>query len=120
MIEVGFSEPPPRLTSDARFWLSESNGDVQMVITIKVEQSLPKLVFESRELINDRLERQQVVTIRKGDNNHIYIENQPFIIGFDKLFLRPASTARETDIHLDKDMLKEIGRLGVAGVLKMA
>ena len=73
VVETGFSESPSKLMSDARFWLSESNGDVQMVITFKIGRSSPNIVLESWVLVNDRVKRQQVVTISKGENNYVYL-----------------------------------------------
>ncbi|KAJ5381573.1 uncharacterized protein N7496_004001 [Penicillium cataractarum] len=110
VVETGYSESPSKLMSDARFWLSESNGDVQMVITIKIGRSLPDLVLESWELVNDRVKRQQAITISKGDNNHVYLWGQPLMISFDKLFLRPPSIPKETNISLDDTILKKIAR----------
>ncbi|KAJ5594259.1 uncharacterized protein N7459_000467 [Penicillium hispanicum] len=108
VVETGFSESPSKLMSDARFWLSQSNGDVQMVITIKINQSSPHIVLESWGLVNDRVHRQQTITIRKGENNHIYLQGQPFNISFNKLFLRPPNIPREKDVSLDDDTLKTI------------
>ncbi|KAI2788722.1 hypothetical protein POX_e06743 [Penicillium oxalicum] len=108
VVETGFSESPSKLMSDARFWLSESSGDVQMVITIKIGRSSPHIVLEAWERVNDRIQRQQVVTISKGENNHVYLRNQPFTISFNKLFLRPPSIPKEKNISLDDDILKEI------------
>lgn len=108
VVEGGFSESPSKLMSDARFWLEQSNGDVQMVITIKIYQSTPEIVLESWEHVNDRAKRNQVVTINKGENGHLYLRGQPFIIGFQKLFLRPPSIPRETDIRFDDHILKEL------------
>jgi hypothetical protein len=110
VVETGFSESPCKLMSDARFWLSESNGDVQIVITIKISRSSPNIVLELWELVNDRVKRQQVVTISKGENNHFYLEGQPLIISFNKLFLRPPSILKETNISLDDAILKKIAR----------
>jgi hypothetical protein len=52
-----------------------------------------------------------VVIIGKGENNHLYLRGQPLIIGFDKLFLRPPSIPRETDIIFDDDILKQMATL---------
>ena len=88
VVETGFSESPSKLMSDARFWLSESSGDVQMVITIKIGRSSPHIVLEAWERVNDRIQRQQVVTISKGENNHVYLQNQPFTISSFHLFTK--------------------------------
>lgn len=98
------------MMSDARFWLSESNGDVQMVITIKIGRSLPNIVLESWELVDDRVKCQQVITVNKGRNNSAYVDGQPLVIRFDKLFLRPPNNRRETDISIDNTILNKIAR----------
>lgn len=110
VLETGFSESPSKLRSDARFWLLESNGDVRMVITIKISRSSPNIVLESWEFVSNRVERQQAVTISKGENNHVYLNGDPLIISFDKLFLRPPSIPRETNISIDDAILKKIAR----------
>lgn len=108
VVETGFSESPSKLMSDARFWLSESNGDVQMVITIKISRSSPNIGLVLWELVNDRAKRQQVVTISKGKNNHVSLEGQPLVISFEKLFLRSPSLQKEINISLDNAILKEL------------
>ncbi|KAJ5507098.1 hypothetical protein N7527_009241 [Penicillium freii] len=90
--------------------LSESNGDVQMVITIKIGRGLPKIVLESWELVDDRAKRQQVIAIKKGRNNSVYVNGQPLVIRFDKLFLRSPTIRRETDISFHSTMLNKIAR----------
>ncbi|KAJ6189199.1 hypothetical protein N7519_004107 [Penicillium mononematosum] len=111
VVESDLSESPSKLMSDARFWLTESSGEVQMVITIMIGRSTPEIVLESWEHDNDSAKRTQVVIIGKGENNHLYLRGQPLIIGFDKLFLRPPSTSKETDIIFDDDILKQMGTL---------
>ncbi|KAJ5602354.1 hypothetical protein N7537_005310 [Penicillium hordei] len=110
VVESGFSETPSKLMSDARFWLFESNGDVQMVITIKIGRSAPTIVLESWEQVDNRVKRQQVVTINKGENNFVYVDGQPLVIRFDQLFLRPPTIPRETDISIENTILIKISR----------
>ncbi|KAJ6112076.1 hypothetical protein N7523_008137 [Penicillium sp. IBT 18751x] len=108
VVETAFSESPSKLMSDARFWLRQSNGEVQVVITIKIGRSSPRIVLEAWELVNDRPKRQQVVTISKGENNNVYIRGQPLVIRFDQLFLRPPSIPKEVNIKIGQAELKEI------------
>ncbi|KAJ5873541.1 uncharacterized protein N7473_013414 [Penicillium subrubescens] len=108
VVEAGFSESPSKLMSDARFWLKESRGDVQMVITIKIGRSTPEIVLEMWELVDDRVKHTQVVTISKGENNRIYIPGPPLIIHFNKLFLRQSSIPKEADIIFDESVLEII------------
>jgi hypothetical protein len=81
-------------------------------ITIKIDRSSPNIniVLESWELVNDRVQRQQVVTINKGENNHVYLGSQPLITSFDELFLRPPSIPKETNISLNGAILKTIAK----------
>ncbi|KAJ5668407.1 uncharacterized protein N7477_006977 [Penicillium maclennaniae] len=108
VVETAFSESPSKLISDGRFWLRESNGDVQVVITIKIGRSSPEIVLESWGLVNDRPKRQQVVTISKGKNNNVYIRGQPLTIRFDQLFLRPSSISKEGNINFGQTPLMEL------------
>ncbi|KGO70592.1 hypothetical protein PITC_051860 [Penicillium italicum] len=105
VVEIGFSESPSKLRSDARFWLCESNGDVQSVITITIGRTSPNIVLEEWQLVNNKVKRQQVTTIKRGEHNNIDVQGDPFIISFDKLFLRGPNIPRETDINLDNAML---------------
>ncbi|KAJ5081505.1 hypothetical protein NUU61_009769 [Penicillium alfredii] len=108
VVETGFSESSSKLFSDVRWWLNESGGDVKMVLTIEIDRNRPQIVLEIWVLENSRMQRQQVVTVYKGNNNHVYLQGQPLVIDFEKLFLRPANTPRETDITLDDPALKKI------------
>lgn len=107
VIESGLSESPSKLMSDARFWLYESQGDVQMVITIKIGRSSPSISLESWELVDGRAKRQQSVTVSKGGSDTIHVRGDPLVINFDKLFLRSPSCPREVDICFDRSILEE-------------
>ncbi|KAJ5124070.1 uncharacterized protein N7515_007895 [Penicillium bovifimosum] len=108
VVETGFSESPCKLMSDARFWLSESNGDVQVVLTIKIGRSSPNIVLEAWELVDDKVKCQQIVSVSKGENGHLYFQGQPLIISFEKLFLRLPSIPNERDITLDEASLEQL------------
>ena len=84
--------------SDARFWLSKLNGDVQIVMTIEISRSSPNVVFDLWKLVNDRVECQQVVMIN----------GQPLVIRFDKLFLRPPTIPKETNISIGNAIIDNI------------
>ncbi|KAE8383165.1 hypothetical protein BDV26DRAFT_277609 [Aspergillus bertholletiae] len=46
VIEVGVSESMPRLRNDAAWWISNSGGQVRIVIVIKVTRATKKVVIE--------------------------------------------------------------------------
>ncbi|KAJ5102097.1 hypothetical protein NUU61_004319 [Penicillium alfredii] len=112
VLEVGFSESPSKLVKDVRFWLHQSKGDVKTVITLKIDRSTPSIVFEKWEIDEDcgRKKRNQVLTVKKGENKHIHVQppNEPLTIEFEKLFLRPPTIPGETDIQFDNEKLREI------------
>ena len=72
-----------------------------------IGRSSPSIVLESWELVDDRVKCQHVVTISKGESNHVYLWGQPLIISFHKLFLRPPSIPKEENITLDNAILKK-------------
>lgn len=78
-----------KLLSDARFWPSESKGDLKMVLTINIDHNMPKVTFETWVLNhNGRIYCDQVVTVYKEEDN-ICVRGQPLVVEFEKLFLRP-------------------------------
>ncbi|KAJ5096317.1 hypothetical protein NUU61_005673 [Penicillium alfredii] len=109
VVEVAFSESPSKLNASVRYWFQESKGDVKTVITLRINQTRPSLVFEKWENNNGRERRQQVVAVQKGENNHVYVQpqNGALTIDFDKLFLRQPSQPRETDIQFGEVELKK-------------
>ena len=109
VVEVSFSETSSKLMSDVRYWLGDSQGDVELVITIKINRKKPEfeiVTWEYDAAAALRRRRVQVVFISKTDNN-ISINGSPMIIGFDKLFLRQPSNNRERDLTLDAAKLEQ-------------
>ncbi|KAJ5188883.1 hypothetical protein N7491_005204 [Penicillium cf. griseofulvum] len=111
VVESGFSESPSKFMSDARYWLTRSNREVQTVFTIRIGRSNPEIIIESWKLVDDRVKRQQQIKVHKGENKHIYVWGHSLILGFSDVFLRPASLARETDIRFDDHILKEFAEM---------
>lgn len=46
VVEAGVSESMPRLRCDASWWISNSNGEVQMVLIIEVSRNPKKVEIE--------------------------------------------------------------------------
>jgi hypothetical protein len=54
-----------------------------MVITIKIGRSSPSISLESWKLVHGRAERQQSVTVSKGESDAIHVRGDPLVIDFD-------------------------------------
>jgi hypothetical protein len=91
---------------DVRFWLHQSNGDVKVVVTLQINRQTPETTIEKWELQNDRQRCMQQFIISKSKNQQIIVRNDPLVIQFASLFLRPASIPKETDINVDAGKLQ--------------
>lgn len=109
VLEVAFAESKSKLTSDVRFWLHQSNGDVKMVLTLSINRQVPEITIEKWESQNGRHYRTQRLVISRGENGQIKVDGGSLVIEFIKLFLRPADVPEETDIEIDMEKLQLLG-----------
>ena len=118
VIEAGVSESLRRLRFDASWWLTESGGDVKIVIIISIQRAKSRLQIEKWEHAPCR----RLLPLRTPNNNHnnfirqlptkvqqitiisnavagapLPVTGAPLVLEFDKIFLRPA-VLPETDI----------------------
>lgn len=107
-LEVAVSESQGKLNSDVRFWLRESQGDTKIVLTLRVNRTVPAITIEKWELQNDRVHRSQHVAISKGGNDQVIVRGDSLVIEFHKLFCRPPTVPQETDIRLDQQSLQAV------------
>jgi hypothetical protein len=101
VIESGLSESLRHLRADAKWWLENSGGDVDIVILISIKE-------EQRNLLIERWERAPLAQgrpITRAFNNpntliptkmqeiridsNIVVTGGPLVLGFQKIFLRP-------------------------------
>lgn len=52
VLEISFSETQSKLMSDVRFWLHESDSDVKIVLTLKIQRQRPEIIFEEWTINN--------------------------------------------------------------------
>ncbi len=95
-----------KLTSDARFWLSESNGDVQKWSSQSRSVRLITSCWSHRNLAERRVQRQQVITISRGDNCNHVLRGQPHY-QLQLALSSPTSIPKEINTSLDDDILKK-------------
>ncbi|RMJ28112.1 hypothetical protein PHISP_01052 [Aspergillus sp. HF37] len=110
VLEVAVSEPASKLMSDVRYWLRQSDGAVQVVLTLRVDRRIPEVTLEKWERNEDhdnrRPHREQSITIRKRATEVIEFRGDPLVIAFEKLFLRQPSAPREEDVRLGEEELR--------------
>lgn len=107
VLEVAVSESQPKLQSDVRFWLHESQGEVRIILTLAVNHKVPEIMIQKWELQDNRPHCTQQATVYKGENNRVYVRGV-LSIEFDKLFLRATTIPRETDIQFPETELKAL------------
>lgn len=105
VLEVAFSQPQSKLNSDVRFWLEDDEHTTNIVLTLTINQKKPQIIIESWESQDSRAHRVQRISISKV-NEQIKVEGGPLVIGFEQVFLRPATAPRERDIEFGKEKLE--------------
>ncbi|GFF36301.1 hypothetical protein IFM58399_04505 [Aspergillus lentulus] len=122
VIETAFSESQSKLANDARWWLNASGGELKTVITIAVQKKREAITIDKWEAISRPTRGdpgkmvpevvQKVTMTREGGDAPVHITGAPLIIGFEKLFLRPAEEEKgEGDVVFSRDNLAEIADL---------
>ena len=117
VIETGYSEGKSKLAEDARWWLTESRGDVKNVLTVSVHQTKKEIVIESwgwsgrptrAESARRVPEVKQRVVITQSINQPVaHVAGAPLTIPFEDLFLRqPVPSSREEDLVFNLQELK--------------
>ncbi|KXG53383.1 uncharacterized protein PGRI_004330 [Penicillium griseofulvum] len=125
VVEVGVLESYRKLQADAEWWLTNSRGDIKLVIIVSISRKTPNIKFETVTLdptVNSlRLQRPRyVLKIRKTitvsrdankPNSQITIRPPvPLTIEFEELFCRQP-VPPEHNIELSPDRLGRISRL---------
>ncbi|KAF7121833.1 hypothetical protein CNMCM5793_009386 [Aspergillus hiratsukae] len=111
VFQCAYSDADGKLANDARWLLNASGGDVETVLTISVWKKSKGITFEKWELISHPTrgdpgkmvpEVVQKVVLSKESDEPVHITGAPLVIGFEKLFLRPADEEKgEGDILID-------------------
>ncbi|KAK2793641.1 hypothetical protein FQN50_009993 [Emmonsiellopsis sp. PD_5] len=114
ILEIGYAEAASKLRNDASWWLTESRGDVRVVITMEISGKqrvhLEMWQWQWRFRDDDGAARPhpvmtQEATVTKSSGNG-YSASGPMVIRFQDLLLRPPAGNGEGDIVLNRDDLE--------------
>ncbi|KAK2811682.1 hypothetical protein FQN50_002028 [Emmonsiellopsis sp. PD_5] len=112
VVEIGYSESELQLERDARWWLTDSGGDVKIVIVIKIFRSQPRVHFQLFRMggssAHPRPLVAQAVTVSRAKYQHLSASGE-LVIPFRDLFLR-FPRAGETDVVLSEEDLEDMSR----------
>ncbi|KAK2742426.1 hypothetical protein FQN55_007864 [Onygenales sp. PD_40] len=117
VLEVGYSESASKLRSDASWWLTESRGDVRVVITMEIfRKHRVHLEMWQWQFRDDGAARPHPVmtheaTVTKSGNG--YSASDQMVIRFQDLLLRPPTGNGERDIVLGRDDLEGLVELAL-------
>ncbi|EFR03824.1 hypothetical protein MGYG_06823 [Nannizzia gypsea CBS 118893] len=114
VLEVGYSESATKLRSDASWWLTESQGEVRAVVTLKIfrKHRVHLEVWQFRDgATRPRPVETQEATVTKSARG--YSASGTIVIRFQDLFLRPAAGNGERDIVLNHADLEELVELAL-------
>ncbi|KAJ5121026.1 uncharacterized protein N7515_008987 [Penicillium bovifimosum] len=109
-VEIGVSDSYGKLKADAEWWLSNSRGEVKLVIIVSINRKTPGIKFETVVLDVGSLRhsryvttiRQTIMVSRRGEQITVSPE-VPLTIEFEELFCRqPVSPEHKIDISPDQ------------------
>ncbi|RMJ28426.1 hypothetical protein PHISP_00731 [Aspergillus sp. HF37] len=106
---VEYHQSSAKLESDARWWLTESEGDVKTVLTISVNRKKPEIVIQkwgpASAGNNFPSVLQQVVISRPGGHPETAVANAPLVLPFESLFLRQPVGVECDVLFTDSDLI---------------
>lgn len=87
-LETGYTNSQGRLTANAEWWLSASNGDTKIAKTVDIDQKSRKITIKKFEYSDTGNLQEESVTVQKPYNSNTQVLGAPLTIPFCKLFLR--------------------------------
>lgn len=109
VLEVACSETDIKLQSDIRFWLSPRDGNANVCLTIRIEESKIRVEQWHRDK-QERIRRRQVIWITRATDNLAVTGDSPLLLSFEDLFRRKPDQPREHDLEISAEDLMELAR----------
>ncbi|OJJ42597.1 hypothetical protein ASPZODRAFT_147233 [Penicilliopsis zonata CBS 506.65] len=108
ILEVGYSASRQKLTNDVQWWQSESQGDVQIILTVDINQKRREIIFEKWASTGQESIYRTVISKDTSQTSIRATNQDPLIIDFNGLFLRDPDGPIEGDILFRLDDLKKL------------
>jgi hypothetical protein len=112
VLEVGVSESLPRLRNDARWWLSNSGGRVNIVLIFHVNEGTKTILIEKWEIkpATAQIPTQiQAITINPNS-----VTGAPLTLDFHQVFLRQAKPSEHDMVFTTQDLQNWSNRVWAA------
>ena len=118
IFECGLSDSLSRLRTDAAWWLTQSGGEVKIVLLISIKSTLPLIHLEkwglssghlpiARAVASNPHQSPQIPTcLQQIDIDHNIVNGAPLILEFENIFLR-APNPPETEVVFTAQDLSE-------------
>lgn len=97
VIQAGFSDSKPKLEADAKWWITESKGDVKTALVIYLHQSEANVIIQKWE---SPIAKQEVVVSRLDGRPEPVVSNRPIIVSFGDLFLRKPTPTESVMLYI--------------------
>ncbi len=115
VLEVGYSESLAQLRQDARLWIIESGGEMNIAVIISLNTRTSSMVIEKWEMAlphhQGRLTRAAAARSREPQCiQELYatktsVVGGPLMLSFEKIFLRPANPPEQDVVFTDQDFM---------------
>jgi len=107
-VEIAYSEPRRKLEEDMKFWLNDSNGDVNVALTITIERRGLKITVEKWSLQGQRATPTQKMEIVRHPEPNCPSVTGGISFAYQDAFLRQKSHT-ETDFVLTAADMQQLG-----------
>jgi hypothetical protein len=116
VLECGYSESLAQLRQDARWWLIESGGEVNIAVVISLNRTTSSMVTEKWEMALPHHQgplttaaaarSREPQCIQEVHATPTSVVGGPLVLSFEKIFLRPANPPEQDVVFTDQDFMR--------------
>lgn len=106
MVECGVSENIRELRADSNWWLTNSTGDVKIVMLVSVNLEGRTLAIEKRQLVADSTSASTRIDISWDVTGTDFVVSDSLTIEFESILLRPPVLPEEDLVFTRQDLGK--------------
>lgn len=106
VVECGVSENIRELRADSNWWLTNSTGDVKIVMLVSVNLEGRTLAIEKRQLVADSTSASTRIDISWDVTGTDFVVSDSLTIEFESILLRPPVLPEEDLVFTRQDLEK--------------